>query len=86
MLQIYGLGKKVWMAKDDQEEAKEELMQCLKTQKERLETSSNLREISLGLWMWHLCPSPAGFTLHLRDSWKLQHRGSLSQAIAWAKR
>ena len=31
MVQIYGIGKRVWMEKEDLEEAKDEFIQCLKT-------------------------------------------------------
>ena len=67
MLQIYGLGKQVWTAKEDQEVAKEELMNAWRPKKESLETSSTLGEIALGLW-------------------KLQHRGTLSQAYCMGQK
>ncbi|XVE90570.1 hypothetical protein DITRI_Ditri20bG0088500 [Diplodiscus trichospermus] len=82
---IYGIGRRIWMGKEDQEEAKEELMQCLKTLEGELGDKLYFGAEKIGYVDVALVPFTSWFyTYETCGNFRIE--AGCPKLVAWAKR
>ncbi|KAG4166779.1 hypothetical protein ERO13_A13G154000v2 [Gossypium hirsutum] len=82
---IYGIGRRVWMGKEDQEEAKEELMQCLKTLDRELGDKLYFGGQNIGVVDVALVPFTTWFYSY-ETCGNFSIEAGCPKLVAWAKR
>ncbi|XP_039030238.1 probable glutathione S-transferase parA [Hibiscus syriacus] len=84
-VEIYGIGRRVWKGKEDQEEAKEELMEYLKTLEEELGNKLYFGGETIGLVDVALVPfTPWFYTYETCGNFSIE--AGCPKLVAWANR